>query len=94
MARRGDRRTVRKGKKGSKSSRGLVGYIYNPVSQAIHAVDNAATATTNTVGKVVHTGLSGINTVGKKVSQRADNTIRGLVPRGLVKRLTRRRGRK
>jgi len=93
MARRGNK-TVRKGKKGSKGRKGIVGYIYNPISQAIHAVDNAATATTNTVGKVVHTGLEGINTVGKKVSQRADNTIRELVPRGLAKRLTRRRGRK
>lgn len=94
MARRGNK-TVRKGsKKGRKGSKGIVGYIYNPVSQAIKAVDNAATATTNTVGKVVHTGLEGINTVGRKVSQRADNTIRGLVPRGLAKRLTRRRGRK
>jgi len=93
MARRGNK-TARKGKKGKKGSKGIVGYIYNPISQAIHAVDNAATTTTNTVGKVVHTGLEGINTVGKKVSQRADNTIRGLVPRGLAKRLTRRRGRK
>lgn len=80
MARRGTRKAGR---------RGLVGYVYNPVSQAIGAVKNTVSATSNTVKKVVGNSLRGANTIGRKVSGRANAAIRGLVPRG--KRTRRRR---
>jgi hypothetical protein len=73
-----------------KARRGLVGYLYNPVRQSIRAVNNTARGLTKTAGKVVHNSLSGLNNVGTKVTRRADAAIQGLVPRGLIKRLTRR----
>ena len=76
------------GAKGTrKGRRGLVRYLYNPVSQALGALKNTASATTNTVKKVVRNGINGVNTVGRKVSGRANAAIKGLVP----KRFTRRR---
>jgi hypothetical protein len=81
-------------KRGTRKARqGLIEYIYNPISQAIRAVNNATTTTTKTVGKVVHNSLSGVNTIGKKVTKRANNTLKGLVPKNLVARLTRRKQR-
>ena len=77
--------------KGAKGARGVVGYLYNPIRQSIRAVDDTAQGLTRTAGRVVHNGLSGLNNVGNRVTRRADNVIKGLVPRGLVKRLTRRR---
>jgi hypothetical protein len=85
---------TRKANKTAKGAKGVVGYIYNPVRQSIRAVDNTAQGLTRTAGKVVHNGLSGLNNVGNKVTRRADSVIKGLVPRGLINRLTRRNRRK
>jgi hypothetical protein len=87
-------RKANKTAKGAKGAKGVVGYIYNPVRQSIRAVDNTAQGLTRTAGKVVHNGLSGLNNVGNKVTRRADSVIKGLVPRGLINRLTRRNRRK
>jgi len=87
MARRG----TRKASKGK--GRGLFGYIYSPISQTLGAVKNTVSATTNTVRKVTRNTLNGANTVGRKVTGRANAALRGLVPRGLLKRATRRRRR-
>jgi hypothetical protein len=85
---------TRKANRVVKGAKGVVAYLYNPVRQSIRAVNNTAQGLTRTAGKVVHNGLSGLNNVGNKVTRRADNVIKGLVPRGLVKRLTRRNRRK
>ena len=76
MARRGTR----------KGARGPVGYIYNPIRQVLRAVNNTTSATTNTVKRVVHNGITGVDTIGNSVSRRANNTLRGLVPRGILRR--------
>jgi len=73
-------------KKTRKGKRGLVGYLYNPVSQALGAFKNTASATTNTVKKVIRNSINGVNTVGRKVSGRANAAIRGLVPRRFTRR--------
>ena len=78
----------------TRRSRGVVGYLYGPVRESIRAVNNTARGITNTAGKVVHNSLTGLNNVGRKVTGRADAAIKGLVPKGLIKRLTRRRQRK
>jgi len=76
------------GAKGTrKGKRGLVRYLYNPVSQALGAIKNSTSVAANTVKKVVRSSINGVNTVGRKVSGRANAAIRGLVP----KRFTRRR---
>jgi len=75
------------GRKGTrKGRRGLVGYVYAPVSQAIGAVRNTVSATSNTVKRVVGNSLRGANTIGRKVTRRANATLRGLVPRGTRRR--------
>jgi lipoate-protein ligase A len=76
------------GAKGTrKGKRGLIRYFYNPVSQALGALKNSTSAATNTVKKVVRNSINGVNTVGRKVSGRANAAIKGLIP----KRFTRRR---
>jgi len=76
MARRG----TRKGRKG------LIGYLYNPVRQALGVVKNTANGATNTVRKVVQNGIKGVDKLGRKTAQRANNTIRGLMPKRLMTR--------
>ena len=71
--------------------RGLVGYVYNPISQALGAVKNTVSATSNTVKKIARNSITGANTIGRKVSGRANATLRGLVPRGLKKGTRRQR---
>jgi hypothetical protein len=83
MARKGTR----------KGRRGLVGYLYNPVREALGVVKNTANGATNTVKKVVRNSIKGVDTLGRKTARRANNTIRGLVPKRLLKGLTRRRRR-
>jgi len=75
----------------ARNARGVVGYLYGPVRQSIRAVNNTARGITKTAGKVVHNSLTGLNNVGRRVSGRADAALKGLVPKGLVRRLTRRR---
>ena len=75
----------------ARGSKGVVGYLYGPVRESIRAVNNTARGITRTAGKVVHNSLSGLNNVGRRVSGRADAAIKGLVPKGLARRFTRRR---
>jgi len=75
-------RTRKAGRKG----RGLVGYAYAPISQAFGAVKNTVSATSNTVKRVVGNSIRGANTIGRKVTGRANAAIRGLVPRGTRRR--------
>ena len=75
----------------ARGSKGVVGYLYGPVRQSIRAVNNTARGITKTAGKVVHNSLTGLNNVGRRVSGRADAAIKGLVPKGLARRFTRRR---
>jgi len=75
------------GAKGTrKGRRGIVRYLYSPISQALGALKNTASATTNTVKRVVRNSINGANTVGRKVSGRANAAIRGLVPRRFTRR--------
>ena len=75
----------------ARGSKGVVGYLYGPVRESIRAVNNTARGITKTAGKVVHNSLTGLNNVGRRVSGRADAAIKGLVPKGLARRFTRRR---
>jgi hypothetical protein len=71
--------------------RGIVGYVYNPISQALGAVKNTVSATSNTVKRVVGNSIRGADTIGRKVTGRANATLRGLVPRGMKAQTRRRR---
>jgi phage-related protein len=69
-------------------TRGILSYLYNPIDQIIKAANNVTRATTNTVGKVVHTTANGVNRVGKSVTGRANTIVSGLVPNSIRRRFT------
>ena len=74
-----------------KASGGIFSYIYNPIHQLIGASDNVTSAATNTVRKIVHNSATGVDSVGARLTRRADKILSGLIPRGLKgKRATRR----
>ena len=74
-----------------KASGGIFSYIYNPIHQLIGASDNVTSAATNTVRKIVHNSATGVDSVGTRLTRRADKILSGLIPRGLNgKRATRR----
>lgn len=74
-----------------KASGGIFSYIYNPIHQLIGASDNVTRAATNTVRKIIHNSATGVDTVGTRLTNRADQILLGLIPGGLKgKRKTRR----
>lgn len=68
------RRHTRKGTKGGK--RGLFRILYTPIGETIGAANNITRATTRTAEGIVHTTLHGLNTVGRRVTNRANTVIR------------------
>lgn len=74
-------------KKGTRRN-GVFGYAYKPVNYTLRAADDVTRATTNTIRNIISTGLSGIDRVGKRVTNRADNVVNSILMR---KRKTNRR---
>ncbi len=70
------RRHTRKGGK-----RGLFRILYTPIGETIGAANNVTRATTRTAEGIVHTTLRGLNTIGRRVTDRADAVIRKVFTR-------------
>jgi len=73
------RQTRKSGKKAS----GIFSYIYKPIHELIGATDNVTRAATNTVRRLVHNSAAGVDTVGSRLTRRADAIVSGIIPRGL-----------
>jgi len=69
------RRHTRKGK------RGLFRTIYVPIGETIGVANNVTRATTRTAEGIVHTTLRGLNTIGRRVTNRANAVIRKVFTR-------------
>ena len=85
MAKKTRTKTTRKGRKGFLSA------IYRPVSDVIGAANNVSHTVVQSVDKIVHTGLSGANKIGKNVTGHADRIVYNIFPRKTRGRKTRRR---
>jgi hypothetical protein len=70
------RRHTRKGGK-----RGIFRILYTPIGETIGAANNVTRATTRTAEGIVHTTLRGLNTIGRRVTDRADAVIRKVFTR-------------
>lgn len=70
------RRHTRKGGK-----RGLFRTLYTPVEETIGAANNITRATTRTAEGIVHTTLRGLDTIGRRVTNRANAVIRKVFTR-------------
>lgn len=75
--------------------KGLLSAIYRPVGEVIGAANNVSHTVVQSVDKIMHTGFSGANKIGRNVTSRADRIIYHVLPRGKgkkgKKRTTRRR---
>jgi hypothetical protein len=76
MARRS---THRRHNKKATPSRGLFGYVYNPLDQTLRAAEDVTKVTANTLRNIARKGISGVRRVGSKVTGRADKAVRGLL---------------
>lgn len=89
MRRRVSRKRRSTAKKGTRrNGSGVFGYVYKPVDYTLRAADDVTRATANTIRNIISTGLTGIDRVGKKVTNRADNVVNSILMR---KRKTQRR---
>jgi hypothetical protein len=73
------RRSSRRANRSRKNRRGVFGYVYNPINQALGAIGNVSQTVTGTVGKVVGNTVSGVRKMGKNVSGRGNAVISGLL---------------
>jgi hypothetical protein len=81
MARRSTRKTRRSTRRNRTSKRGLFRTLYTPVEQTIGAADNITRATTRTAEGIVHATLMGLNTIGRRVTDRANTVVRKMLTR-------------
>ena len=81
MATRKNRNTRRNRRNARSRRNGLFSKLYSPISAVLGVTGNIAAAATNTTRNVVRRGLSGVNSLGKRVTKRANNTVRRLVSR-------------
>jgi hypothetical protein len=79
MARRHTAR--RSTRRRASSKRGLFRTLYTPVGETIGAANDISRATTRTAEGIVHITLSGLNTIGRRVTNRANNVLRKVFTR-------------
>jgi len=66
----------------TRKRKGLLSSIYRPVGEVIGMANNVSHTAAQSVDKIVHAGLSGVNKIGKNVMGRADTIIYDILPRG------------
>ncbi len=78
--RRVSRKNRSTAKKGTRRT-GVFGYVYKPVDYTLRAADDVTRATTNTIRNIISTSLTGLDRVGRKVTNRADNVVNSILMR-------------
>jgi hypothetical protein len=73
-----------------KTRKGLFSKLYRPISEVIGAANNVSHTVTQSVDKIMHTGLQGANKIGKNVTGRVDKVIYNVMPRKTKKSKRRR----
>jgi len=81
-------------KKTRNTRKGFLSALYRPVSEVIGAANNVSHTVTQSVDKIVHTGLQGANKIGKNVTGRVDRIIYNVLPRKARGKKTTRRKRR
>ena len=81
MATRKNRNTRRNRRNARSRRMGVFSKLYSPISAVIGATGNLTSGVTNTTRNVVRRGLGGVNTLGKRVTGRANTAVRNLVSR-------------
>ena len=77
----------------TRKRRGFLSSVYRPISNVIGMANNVSRTTTQSIDKIVHTSLSGVNKIGKNMTGRANNMIRHVLPKSRRKnKNSRRRG--
>ena len=77
-----------------RASRGLFGYIYNPIDQTLRAADDVTRVGANTIRNIASKGIRGVSRVGRKVTSRANKAVRGLLMTRKGSKASRRASRK
>jgi hypothetical protein len=55
--------------------------LYGPVHQALGMVGNTVSTVTNTTRNIARKGISGVNRIGKSITNRANSAVRGVLSR-------------
>ena len=77
-----------------KSGRGVLGFLFKPVSDLLQGTKGVIRKGTNTARNVVSRGINGVNSIGRTTVSSVDSAISNIIPKGLKKRMSMRNSRK
>lgn len=65
----------------TRKSKGLLGFLFRPVSDLLKGTKGVLRTTSNTVRNVASRGINAVNSVGKKVTNTANAVVKDVMPR-------------
>jgi len=71
-----------------KSGRGVLGFLFKPVSDLLQGTKGVIRKGTNTARNVVSRSINGVNSIGRTTVSSVDSAISNIIPKGLKKRIS------
>ena len=71
-----------------KSGRGVLGFLFRPVSDLLQGTKGVIRKGTNTARNIVSRSINGVNAIGRTTVSSVDSAISDVIPKGLKKRIS------